>query len=160
MDFALPASKSMPTSHQPHVRSFSNLSYLFGSICLVHCLAMPFVVLLLPALAHFVSDTLELILILSIIPVSLFAFIPTWKKHKNPKLLASFAVGLTLILVGQFLMNHYHEAVFDSNFVQSDAFGHFLGRTSVMLLGVITLAISIYKNNKHTHVCRNPHHHH
>lgn len=139
---------------------FSKLSLALSSLCLIHCLAMPFVILLLPALAHFFGDTLELILILSVLPISLFAFIPTWNKHKNMRLLGIFTAGVTMILLSQFAIEHYHHTPAGHDLLHGDALSALIGRTTLMLVGVSMLAYSIYKNNKHTHVCNNPHHLH
>jgi uncharacterized membrane protein YfcA len=119
---------------------------------------MPFVILLLPAISQFMSETLETILILAVIPISAISFVPTWLKHKNFRLGMIFLFGLTLILVGQFGMNHHHD--FLSNTTGNDAMFGFIGRTVVLMMGVFALAWSTYKNNSHTHVCKNPHHHH
>ncbi len=133
------------------VRSlFSRSSVVLSSVCLVHCLATPFIILALPSMSVFFSDTLELILILSVVPLSLAAFMPTWWKHKNVKLAIQFGIGLALVMISQFLF-HQHTT--------SDVAVRFPGMMS-MALGAGILAWSIYKNNRHTHVCNVPGHVH
>lgn len=137
-----------------------NLSYLISSLCLVHCLMMPFVIVLIPAFSSFFSDTLELIFILSVIPVSIFAFYPTWMKHKNIKLLFFFILGLSVILLSQFAIEHVHINSISDLFNNTSTSTSFIVRTIMLIIGVIILATTVYKNNKHTHVCHNPNHVH
>lgn len=137
-----------------------NLSYIFSSICLIHCLMMPFVILLIPAFSSFFNDTIEILLILLVIPVSAYAFFPTWKNHKNPKLLVVFVGGLVLVLFSQFGLEHVHMTAIDQIFSFNENSIHFLSRTVLLFMGVLTIAITVYRNNKHTHMCHNPHHHH
>jgi len=135
------------------VRSlFSRSSVVLSSVCVVHCLATPFIILALPSISVFFSDTLELILILSVVPLSLAAFVPTWWKHKNMKLAIQFGIGLVLVMVSQFLFHqHLHTS--------TDVSLHVPGMMS-MAVGAGILAWSIYKNNRHTHVCNVPGHAH
>lgn len=152
----------MPTTtgNQANLKSAKNLSYIFSSICLIHCLAMPFVILLIPAFSHFLSDTFELILILSVIPISIYAFLPTWLNHKNSLLGTIFVIGVLLILISQFGMDHLHALDPAQIFASNDNTIKFISRTGVMISGVVLIALAVYRNNKHTHVCHNPHHHH
>ncbi len=122
----------------------SRSSWFFSTLCIVHCLATPFLVLALPSLAGFFSETVEWLLVLLVVPVSAAAFVPTWLKHRNGRLLASFLVGLALILTSQTL---FHA-------------GHGFWRYAVMVTGTLVVAVTIYRNNRHTHVCAVPEHHH
>lgn len=133
------------------VRSlFSRSSVVLSSVCLVHCLATPFIILALPSVSVFFSDTLELILIFSVVPLSLAAFVPTWWKHKNLKLSIQFGIGLVLVMISQLLF-HQHTT--------TDVALHVPGMMS-MAIGAGILAWSIFKNNRHTHVCNVPGHVH
>lgn len=138
---------------------FPNVSLILSYVCLLHCLALPFVLILLPTMSHFLSGTVEHVLILSIVPISIIGFVPTWLKHKDYKLGLTFVAGLTLILFSQYGIEHIH---IDSqgDIVFAEMFTIFWERTILMLIGVILLAYATYKNNQHTHVCSNPHHHH
>jgi hypothetical membrane protein len=141
-------------------RYSGNLSLFLSSLCLLHCLAMPIVLLLIPALSHILPPEFELVLILAMLPISLFGFVPTWIKHKDTRLGLMFVSGLTLILVSQFGMAHGHEHTATDLAANQVHMASFLAQTGIMLIGVMLLAWSVYRNNKHTHVCSNPHHHH
>lgn len=141
-------------------RSASQLSYFISSVCLLHCLMMPFVILLLPAFSAFFTDTLETILLLSVIPVSFYAFIPTWNKHRNVMLAVMFFSGLTMVLFAQFGIQHQHFTTLSQYLNASMSDPLVLTRLALLIGGVTLLSTSVYKNNRHTHVCHNPHHHH
>ncbi|TVQ08334.1 MAG: MerC domain-containing protein [Balneolaceae bacterium] len=138
----------------------TRLSIFLSSLCLAHCLAMPLVVLLLPALAHFFSETVEILLVMSILPVSLIAFLPVWNRHRNNSILRVFIISLILIFGSQFV---FHGDLFlnsDSANLMAGSFSIAFIRGMSMLAGSLGLAYSLYMVNRHTHVCTNPHHHH
>lgn len=141
-------------------RYFSNISLFLSSLCLLHCLAMPVLLITLPAVSHLLPPQFELVLILAIIPISLVGFVPTWLRHRDLTLGVMFAVGLLLILLSQFGISHNHEVSATQLSHDHSHLASFLAQTGVMLVGVLLLAVSVYRNNKHTHVCKNPHHHH
>ena len=134
--------------------NFSKLTIYLSSICVVHCMATPFVIILLPAIATFFTKTIENILVLSVIPLSLVGFIPTWLRHKNYRLLYLYILSIALILFSQFVLHVHH--------------GHAAGdtiplitwaRMGVMITGAILLAGVVFKNNRHTHYCTHCDHH-
>ncbi|MCA1802148.1 MAG: MerC domain-containing protein [Rhodothermaceae bacterium] len=136
------------------------MSIFLSSLCLAHCLAMPLIVLLLPALAHLFSETVEILLVLSILPISLIAFLPVWNRHRNYSILRVFIISLVLILGSQFV---FHGTLFEvavSAEMMTGAFSMSIIRGISMLTGSFGLAYSLYMVNRHTHVCTNPHHHH
>ena len=98
-------------------------------------------------MAGLFSNTIEMVFILAIVPVSAFGFFPTWVRHKNHARLAGYFISLAAILFGFF---YFHDGHHSTNFFQ----------IGLMATGAFGLAYNIYKNNKHTHVCSNPHHHH
>lgn len=147
-------------SDTPVKKTARNLSYLISSLCLVHCLMMPIVIILIPAFSNLFNDTLEMILILSVIPVSLCAFYPTWLKHKNSNLLFMYLIGLSIILTSQFAVGHVHLSNYSDILNNSGSSVTFILRTALLMTGVVILAVAVFKNNKHTHVCHNPNHVH
>ncbi len=141
-------------------RSASQLSYYISSACLLHCLLMPFVILILPSFSAFFTDTLETILLLSVIPVSLYAFLPTWNKHRNLLLFSMFISGLIFVLFAHFGLQHEHYTTLNQYASATMTNPLVLLRLVMLIGGVMLLSTSVYKNNKHTHVCHHPHHHH
>jgi hypothetical protein len=121
---------------------------------------MPVVILLIPAMAHFFSEKVELFLVLSIVPISLAGFIPVWMKHRSYKLLRIFAISLILILVSQIFLHNDLMLPDEANTFTMSSLSTTLFRGLVMFTGAFGLAYSMYKVKKHTHVCKHPGHHH
>ena len=71
------------------------------------------------------NETLETALILGIVPVSLFGFVPTWLKHRNFRLGAIFLIGLTLIMASQFAVGHHHDLSVAQIVSQSETYDGF-----------------------------------
>jgi len=132
---------------------FAKLSIFLSSLCVVHCLATPFVLLLLPALSTLFSETIEALLVISVVPLSMAGFLPTWFRHRNNRLLALYLISITLILFSQFVLHvshdHAEQGISLMNWV----------RTGVTFTGALLLAWVVFQNNRHTHYCTHPHHH-
>ncbi len=83
------------------ILSLDNLGIFASALCLVHCLAMPFVVAAIPFIGMqwrwLQSETTENVLIAFIVGFALFAIIPGYRAHKRPIALAGLIVGLSLV---------------------------------------------------------------
>lgn len=132
----------------------ANVSIVFSSVCVLHCLMTPFLILLLPAIAEFFSETMETVLVLAIIPLSLVGFIPTWIRHKNYALFRIFVLGLSLVIFSQLFIHTPHDSLVTHSSIWPGL--NYL-KSILMFIGAAFLAFSVYKNNKHTHVCRHKH---
>ncbi|MCC5933167.1 MAG: MerC domain-containing protein [Candidatus Cyclonatronum sp.] len=137
------------------VNIFSKLSIYLSSICIIHCLAVPVLIVALPAMSFFTGSTFEMILILTVVPLSAFGFFPTWMRHKNKTYLTVYLTSVLLLLTGQFGFSHDHSA----SGVHMASFEH-LAELVILVSGALGLAWVTYKNSKHTHSCKNPHHKH
>ena len=96
------------------ILSLDNLGIFASVLCLIHCLAMPFVVAAIPFIGMkwqwLQSETTENVLIAFIVGFAVFAIIPGYREHKKPLALAGLVVGLALVaavavLRGQFPAN-------------------------------------------------------
>lgn len=133
---------------------FSNLSILFSSVCVLHCMMTPVLILLLPTLSEFFSETVELVLVMAILPLSLAGFIPTWARHKNYSLLRIFLFGLSFVIFSQLFIHTPHENLATQSSV---SLGPTYIKSIIMFIGAAFVAFAVYKNNKHTHVCHHKH---
>lgn len=131
-----------------------NISIALSSLCVLHCLATPFILVLIPAISTFFSETAERILVLSIVPLSLIGFLPTWLRHKDYRLLTAYIVSIILILSSQFFLHIQHDVI-ESGSVPAVAWL----RSTISITGALILAWAVFKNNRHTHYCTHPHHH-
>lgn len=83
------------------ILSLDNLGIFASVLCLIHCLAMPFIVAAIPFLGMncqwLQSELTENILITFIIGFAVFAIIPGYWTHKKPLALAGLVVGMSLV---------------------------------------------------------------
>jgi hypothetical protein len=143
----------------------SRISVYLSGLCVIHCLATPVLIVMLPAMSTFFSTTIETMLVLSVLPLSAVGFVPTWKKHRNNRLMAYYLTGIAIMLgthlgfhytgLETLIVGHNHEGIHDHAHL-----GISLTESSLMILGATILAWAIWKNNRHTHSCKNPNHAH
>jgi MerC mercury resistance protein len=71
-----------------------------SGLCLLHCLALPFVVGLLPFIGSYGDGHFHLQMLLIVVPVSVLAFATGFRRHRSAVVLLGGAVGLTLLILG------------------------------------------------------------
>lgn len=71
-----------------------------SGLCVLHCLAMPFVLLLLPFLGQFAEDHFHLQMLAVVTPASILALGLGYRRHRHPGVPAAGVIGLLLLLVG------------------------------------------------------------
>ena len=81
------------------------LSICLSICCILHCIALPVVILVLPGLAsYWISDeNVHVVLVLLAIPISLFAMGVSLRKHHNYKCIALAGAGLALLVLAIFM---------------------------------------------------------
>lgn len=74
-------------------------------LCIIHCLALPLVVVLLPAFTalNLQDEAVHLWILGAVIPTSLYAFTMGCKKHKDYSTMLLGFVGLVILLTIPFL---------------------------------------------------------
>lgn len=73
---------------------------VLSGLCLVHCLALPIVLALLPFLNELVSDHLHAQMLGVVVPVSVLAFGIGFRRHRSWYVMAAGALGLVVLIVG------------------------------------------------------------
>jgi hypothetical protein len=82
---------------------FDRIAILLSGICLVHCLAIPILLIILPALGSLLFDShssFHWFLIVIGFPVSIVALLIGWRRHGEIAPVIAGVVGLMLMLVG------------------------------------------------------------
>ena len=84
--------------------SMDTLGITASTICIIHCLAMPFVITLLPLLGwQFLEGrTAHRVLAAFVLTFALLAVVPGYLKHRRQDILASMLVGLSCVLYATF----------------------------------------------------------
>ena len=101
-------------------KQFSDkLSICLSLCCILHCIALPAIILLIPSFASLWinNEKVHVILVLFAVPISLFAMAKSLRIHHNYKCISLAVIGLSL-LIGAIFM---HDINFGS---ESSHIGH------------------------------------
>ena len=104
----------------PVKKQFSDkLSICLSLCCILHCIALPVIILMIPSFASLWinNEKVHVILVLFAVPISLFAMAKSLRVHHNYKCISLATIGLSL-LVGAIFM---HDINFGS---ESSHIGH------------------------------------
>jgi hypothetical protein len=71
-----------------------------SGLCLLHCLALPFFIGLLPFAGQFGDDHFHLQMLVVVIPVSVLAFALGYRRHRRLGVMLGGATGLLLLIAG------------------------------------------------------------
>jgi len=115
--------------------NFDKLSIGLSFLCALHCLALPFAVVLIPSLIALplADEAFHKWMVFIVLPISLFALTMGCKGHKRYRVLLVGGVGLT-ILAGAAFFGH-------------DLLGHNAEKV-LTLIGTSIIAIGHYWNYK------------
>jgi len=95
--------KSLAGTHHDHSDKLDRLAIALSGLCLVHCLAIPLVVLTAPALAAWFTGTETVahwVLLALALPLSMWAYHRGYRRHGGVAATAMGGVGLLLMLLG------------------------------------------------------------
>ena len=89
-----------------------------STLCVIHCVAMPFVIGFLPALGleFLAHESIHRVLAFIVVGIAALAFMPGYRKHGKKYVLALMGVGLSSLLFAAFgaeaLLDSWSEPVF------------------------------------------------
>ena len=80
-------------------------SICLSMCCIMHCLALPILIVLLPSISSlWINDEIvHVYLVLLAIPISLFAMVKSLKAHNNYKCISLAIIGLLLLTTAIFM---------------------------------------------------------
>lgn len=102
-----------------------------SGLCLLHCLALPFIIVLLPFLGQFGDGHLHAELLLFVIPVSVIALTAGYRRHGHVGVIIFGAVGLIILTIGGTVVHDLYGATADR---------------AMSVTGSIILAFTHYRN--------------
>lgn len=76
------------------------VAVVLSGLCILHCLALPIVLLALPVLAEFAEGHWHLPMLAIALPVSVAAIVIGYRRHGNRRLVVLGALGLALLVLG------------------------------------------------------------
>ena len=71
-----------------------------SALCLVHCLALPLVVVGVPFLAQYAETHLHYQVLIFVIPLSVVALGIGYRRHRDRRVIVGGAIGLLLLVIG------------------------------------------------------------
>ena len=101
-------------------KQFSDkLSICLSLCCILHCIALPVIILMIPSIASIWinNEKVHVILVLFAVPISLFAMAKSLRIHHNYKCISLAVIGLSLLVAAIFM----HDISFGS---ESSHIGH------------------------------------
>ena len=101
-------------------KQFSDkLSICLSICCILHCIALPVIILMIPSIASIWinNEKVHVILVLFAVPISLFAMAKSLRIHHNYKCISLAVIGLSLLVAAIFM----HDISFGS---ESSHIGH------------------------------------
>ena len=110
-----------------------NVAVALSGLCLLHCLALPVLVAVLPFLGQFGEGHFHIQMLVVILPVSIIAFALGFRRHRGKSVIAWGAVGMLLLVLG--------------GTVAHNSYGIIADRT-VTICGALILAAAHYFNNR------------
>lgn len=108
------------------------LSIGLSTLCVIHCLLLPFVLLLLPSwiAVHAGNEAFHAWMVFAVLPTSIYALTLGCKKHKDYRLVGLGGVGLVFlvlaVVLGEHLLGHFGEKLMTVMGASLLAIGHFL----------------------------------
>lgn len=112
---------------------------VLSALCLVHCLALPLIVIVVPFLAQFAEGHLHLQMLVFVLPLSTFALAIGFHRHRNSRILSAGIVGMLLLIIGA-TVAHTHLGL--------------LADRAFTICGSLTLATAHYFNSVRTRAGR------
>lgn len=118
------------THSHPHVEPPDTLGQVLSAVCAVHCVTTPLVMTLAPAATSVFGGAHPVLLVL-VIGVALWAFIPGYRCHHNLRVVGLAVLGISLLAVAAL--------AFDGNLVLE---------TALSLLGAAVMMGAHWFNRK------------
>lgn len=87
-----------------HQRLFDSLAIGASAVCLVHCLLVPALIVLLPALGAWLAfpESFHVLALAFAVPASAFALVGGYRRHRRLRPVGLALVGLALLALGAF----------------------------------------------------------
>jgi hypothetical protein len=123
----------MDNSHTQTNSALDQTAVALSGLCLVHCLALPVLLGVLPFAGQFGTDHFHLQMLLIVVPVSVFAFALGYRVHGTVSVLAGGALGLALLIVGATVAHQHLGVAADRLFT---------------VVAALTLAVSHFFNSR------------
>lgn len=110
-----------------------NAAVALSGLCLLHCLALPMLIAMLPFLGQFGAGHFHIQMLIAVVPVSITAFALGFRRHHSRSVVAWGGVGVLLLMVGGTIAHGSYGIVADR---------------LLTICGALILAAAHYFNNR------------
>lgn len=110
-----------------------NAAVALSGLCLLHCLALPMLIAVLPFLGQFGAGHFHIQMLIAVVPVSIIAFALGFRRHHSKSVVAWGGVGVLLLMVGGTIAHGSYGIVADR---------------LLTICGALILAAAHYFNNR------------
>lgn len=110
-----------------------NAAVALSGLCLLHCLALPMLIAVLPFLGQFGAGHFHIQMLIAVVPVSIIAFALGFRRHHSRSVVAWGGVGVLLLMVGGTIAHGSYGIVADR---------------LLTICGALILAAAHYCNNR------------
>lgn len=93
-----------------------------SALCLVHCLALPLFVAVLPLLAQFSEGHLHAQMLVVVVPLSITALALGYRRHRNSRIAVTGFLGMLLLTIGATIAHDEWGIIADRAFTIAGAF--------------------------------------
>jgi len=97
---------------------------VLSALCLVHCLALPLIVIGVPFLAQFAEGHLHLQMLVIVLPLSTFALAIGFRRHRISRILSAGIIGMLLLVIGATIAHAHLGLIAWQRHITSTAFVH------------------------------------
>jgi len=104
-----------------------------SGLCLVHCLALPVLIVVAPVLGEFGEGHLHAQMLVIILPLSAIAIAMGFRRHQSRRIIAAATLGMLLLVLGGTVMHTQFGLLWDRVFTVS---------------GSVILAVSHWYNSR------------
>ncbi len=116
-------------------RILDRTAVALSGLCLLHCLALPVVIVLLPFANELGDGHWHAQMLIVVVPVSVVAFALGFRHHRSGQVMAVGALGLLLLVIGGTVVHTHYGIAADRAFTMA---------------GSLILAIAHFHNNRLT----------
>jgi len=106
---------------------------MLSGLCLLHCLALPFVIVVMPALSELSGGHFHVQMLIVAIPVSAIALTFGFRRHANRYVLVFGLLGMLLLVIGGTVAHSYYGLVADR---------------TLTIAGALVLAVTHFFNSR------------
>src|SRR5690606_18200469 len=109
------------------------VAVMLSGLCLLHCLALPFLLVSLPAISAFSEGHLHAQMLILAIPVSAIALAFGFRRHGSRHIIGAGIFGMLLLVIGGTVAHSYYGLVADR---------------ALSISGALVLAVTHYLNSR------------